>query len=40
LSLAETLGKTLDEILSLSVMELRVWAAHFRLKEKETNGRS
>ena len=39
LELAELLCKTLDEILSMSVFEMRLWVAYFNEKNKAINGR-
>jgi hypothetical protein len=33
--LAKELGKTLDEILDLSTLEVRMWAAYFSLENKQ-----
>lgn len=39
MELAELLHKTLDEILSMSVFEMRLWVAYFNQKNKAMNGR-
>ena len=35
--IAETIGKSVEETMQLSVHEIQLWAAHFNIKNKKQN---
>jgi len=35
---AEKLGRTLEEMMDMSSLELRLWAAYYQLKQKDDKG--
>jgi len=35
---AEKLGRTLEEMMDMSSLELRLWAAYYQLKRKDEEG--